>query len=188
MLHHVGTQFLETNRLVLRRYQISDADDMYRNWVTDPEVCRFWQWKPHKNIDETKTLLSGWISEYEKSDTYHWVIVLKKNAEAIGYLYLADIDDINNSLSIHYALSRKHWNKGIMTEACNCVMDFAFTVLGAQRIYSYHHKDNPASGRVLQKSGLRHIKTAYKEILEHEQISGEYCYYEITVSDWKVAK
>ena len=61
MLNHVGTQQLETDRLILRRHKMTDADDMYRNWVTDPEVCRFWQWKPHKNIDETKALLAGWI-------------------------------------------------------------------------------------------------------------------------------
>lgn len=46
MLHHVGTQRLETDRLILRRYDVADADDMFRNWVTDPEVSRFWGWTP----------------------------------------------------------------------------------------------------------------------------------------------
>ena len=67
-MNHAGTQLLETNRLVLRKYDSSDADDMYRNWVTDPEVCRFWQWEPHKDMEETKTLLAGWIQEYKKTD------------------------------------------------------------------------------------------------------------------------
>lgn len=78
-MNHAGTQLLETNRLVLRKYDSSDADDMYRNWVTDPEVCRFWQWEPHKDMEETKTLLAGWIQEYKKTDYYHWTIVLKKH-------------------------------------------------------------------------------------------------------------
>ena len=66
MLNHVGTEQLETNRLILRRHKMTDADDMYNNWVTDPEVCRFWSWEPHKNIEETKGLLAGWIEEYKK--------------------------------------------------------------------------------------------------------------------------
>ena len=58
---HIGTQTIETDRLLLRKYEITDSDDMFRNWVTDPEVSRFWCWKPHGNIDETKLLLQGWI-------------------------------------------------------------------------------------------------------------------------------
>ena len=87
ILNHVGTQRLETSRLVLRRHELTDADDMFRNWVTDPEVCRFWQWKPHISVDETRCLLKGWIEEYRKPDNYHWIIVLKEISQAIGYLY-----------------------------------------------------------------------------------------------------
>lgn len=52
MLNHVGTQIIETNRLLLRKHEITDAEDMFRNWVTDSEVSRFWGWEPHKNIKE----------------------------------------------------------------------------------------------------------------------------------------
>lgn len=51
MLNHVGTQTIETNRLILRRYDSKDATDMFYNWVTDPAVSRFWGWKPHENIE-----------------------------------------------------------------------------------------------------------------------------------------
>ena len=185
MLNHVGTQRLETSRLVLRRHELTDADDMFRNWVTDPEVCRFWQWKPHISIDETRCLLKGWIEEYRKPDNYHWIIVLKEISQAIGYIYFADIDVLNRSLSVHFALSRKYWKQGIMTEACKCVITFAFGVLGVEKVHSNHHVDNLASGRVLQKSGMKHIKTTYKQVQECERISGDYCYYDISFVDWK---
>jgi [ribosomal protein S5]-alanine N-acetyltransferase len=187
MLNHVGTQTLESSRLILRWHEMTDADDMYNNWVTDPDVCRFWQWEPHENVEETKGLLAGWIEEYNQSDTYHWIIVLKEISQAIGYIYLADIDDISNSVSVHFSLSKKYWNQGIMTEACKCVLEFTFNVLRAERVHTNHHIDNPASGRVQQKSGMKYIKTAYKQVPEYEQISGDYCYYEITSSDWKRA-
>lgn len=188
MLHHVGTRRLETERLVLRKHRMSDAGDIYHNWAADPEVCRFWQWEPHKNPEETKAYLSSWIEKYANPDYYHWIIVWKSTLQAIGYLYLSDIDDINNSVSVHDALSRTYWNRGIMTEACQCVMHFVFAVLGAERIHSYHHIDNPASGRVLQKSGMHYIQTKYKSFLDCESICGDYCYYEMTSSDWAAAK
>ncbi len=187
MLKHVGTEQLETNRLILRRHEMTDADDMYENWVTDPEVCRFWQWSPHKSIEETKTFLADCIKDYIKLDYYHWIIELKNTSEAIGYIYLADIDDTNNSMSVHFSLSQKHWKQGIMTEACKSVLWFAFSVLGAKKVYSFHHIENPASGKVMQKSGMRYIKTEYKLRPECERISGEYCFYEIIKQDWEMA-
>jgi ribosomal-protein-alanine N-acetyltransferase len=190
MLNHVGTEQLETNRLILRQHRMTDADDMHNNWVTDPEVCRFWTWEPHENMEETKAVLAEWIEDYRRIDTYHWIIVLKSISQAIGYIYLADIDNTNDSVSVHYALSQKYWNQGIMSEACKRVIDFAFGVLGAEKVHSHHHIENPASGRVMQKSGMRYVKTAYKELVpKHitgsERLSGKHCYYEIESSDWK---
>ena len=179
MLNHVGTKKIETARLILRRHELTDATDMYNNWTTDPEVSRFWSWEPHKNIDETKTLLKGWVKEYAKLDTYHWIIELKRAAQAVGYIYLSDIDDTSNSASVHFALSRKYWKQGIMTEACKAVIDFAFHVLQARKIHTHHHVDNTASGRVMQKCGMQYLKTAYKNVPDCPQISGDYCYYVI---------
>ena len=181
----MGTQTLETDRLLLRKYELTDADDMFRNWVSDPEVCRFWGWKPHENIEETKALLQGWMNDYDKKDNYHWVIVIKELSEAIGYIYLNGINNEDRSASIHYLVSRKFWNQGIMTEACRAVLDFTFHKVGITKIHSYHHVDNPASGKVMKKSGMHYLDTKYKDIPECRHISGYYCFYEITLNDWK---
>lgn len=184
MLNHVGTQIIETERLILRRFDDNDAKDMFDNWATDPEVSKFWCWKPHKNIEETKSLLLNWIKEYSNLKTYHWVIILKSNLQAIGYIYINEFDDFNNNCEIHFALSRHYWNKGIMSEACKGVMLFAFKVIGIENIYTQHHIDNHASGRVMQKCGMSYIKTIYKQILDCEQISGNYCCYVISKKDF----
>ena len=183
MLNHSGTRTLETRRLILRRHGISDADDMYKNWVTDPEVSRFWTWLPHKNIGETKALLAGWMGEYARPDYYHWIIVLKHINEAIGYIYLTAGDAADAVLSVHYALGRGYWNRGIMTEACLRVIDYAFAELNAEKIESWHHIDNPASGRVMEKSGMKHVKTQFRPFPDCERLSGSYRYYEIANPD-----
>ncbi len=183
MLNHVGTETIETERLILRRYDNNDATDMFDNWVTAPEVSKFWGWKPHENIEETKSLLLGWIEEYSNLETYHWVIVLKNISQAIGYIYINAFDD-NNNCEVHYALSQKYWNQGIMSEACKRILSFAFSVVGVENVRTRHHIDNPASGRVMQKCGMRFIKTAYKQVPDCDQISGDYCFYEISKNDY----
>ena len=161
---------------------------MYNNWVTDPEVSRFWDWQPHENIDETESFLIRWIEEYEKIDTYHWVIVLKEISQAIGYIYFNEFNDSDGSAEVHCALSRKYWNQGLMSEACKAVLDFAFAVLKMNKINSRHHIANPASGAVMKKCGMQYIKTEYRTVPDCEQISGDYCYYEIILSDRECAK
>ena len=51
----------------------TDADDMYNNWASDTECCKYLEWNVHKNIDETKTLLEFWIKAYDEG-CYNWVV------------------------------------------------------------------------------------------------------------------
>ena len=64
MLIHKGTQELDTERLRLRRYNLSDAAYMYKNYATDEQVTKFLNWKPYKNIEEIKLFIQDVINEY----------------------------------------------------------------------------------------------------------------------------
>lgn len=175
-MRHLGTATLKTGRLILRPYRLSDAEDMYQNWVTDAEVTRFWGWAPHTDIGETRALLAGWTREYDDPRTYHWVLEHIATGEAVGYIYLSEIDDEARSAAVHYLLSRRYWNQGLMTEALRRVLAFALETAGFACIHTRHHADNPASGRVMQKAGMRYERTAYRE-MDPERLSGEYRYY-----------
>ena len=179
MIHHKGTQTLETDRLILREYKIEDAEDMYKNWVTDHEVTRFWGWDPHKNIEETRSVLHSWIEDYQKMDNYHWVIESKKLSEVIGYIYLNEIDEIESCAAVHYLLSRKLWGQGIMTEACGSVLSFAFIGIGFHKIKTRHHEMNPASGRVMEKCGFSFKYKEYKVFEDCPKLNGMYLFYEV---------
>lgn len=176
-MRHVGTKTLETDRLRLRRYRMSDAEAMFCNWTADAEAARFWSWEPHADVSETKKLVGQWMEAYNSPDCYHWVIADRQTDEAIGYIYLDDIDDAESSASVHYLLCRKLWNRGLMTEACRWVIGFALDEVGFRVIRSHHHAENPASGRVLQKCGLRCIGEEYREY-EKAQLCGLYYLYE----------
>ena len=56
-MNKAGTQRIETDRLILRRFRSEDAEDMYENWASDPEVTRFLTWPTHSSVDVTKAIL-----------------------------------------------------------------------------------------------------------------------------------
>ena len=177
-MRHLGTTALETDRLRLRRYRMSDAEAVFRNWATDAQAARFWTWEPHADVSETEKLLEQWIAAYDSPEYFHWVIADKQTDEAIGYIYLDDVDAKEGSASVHYLLCRRLWNRGLATEACRRVVGFALEEAGFRIIRSRHHTENPASGRVLQKCGLICIGEEYREY-EKAQLCGKYRLYEI---------
>lgn len=189
MINHIGTQVVQTERLILRRYQLSDAQGLFLNWVTDGEASRFWGWSPHKDIEETKTLLKEWIKQYDRLSVYHWAVLYKENNQAIGYIYLNTLDEEKKCAAINYLIGRKYWNKGFATEACKAIIGHVFSQIGLQTIHAHHHADNPASGRVMQKAGMRFVKEEYRAFPKGEEsLNGRYCYYTVSANDWNETK
>ncbi|MBR6323166.1 MAG: GNAT family N-acetyltransferase, partial [Lachnospiraceae bacterium] len=73
-MNHCGTKQLETKRLILRPFRMEDAEAMFRNWASDPEVTKFLTWPTHKSAEVTGRILAEWIPQYRKDDYYHWAI------------------------------------------------------------------------------------------------------------------
>ena len=59
---------LETERLILRRFTLDDADAMYRNWASDDEVTKYLTWPAHSSVDITKMVLADWVESYKNDD------------------------------------------------------------------------------------------------------------------------
>lgn len=144
---------LETDRLILRPFEIDDAEDMYNGWANDPEVTKYLTWDTHKDIEVTKMLLNMWISEYEKPERLNFAIVLKSEEKLIGGIdvvgYLGGAD---GTPVIGYNLSRRYWGCGYMTEACKCLIGYLFSK-GYTDIRIDAMPENTASIRVIEKCG-----------------------------------
>jgi len=158
-LTHKGTVTLETERLILRRFTVDDAEAMYRNWASDPLVSEYMTWYPHESVAFTQDLLSGWVMDYEKENHYFWCIVLKENGEPIGSISVVGMNEQAVSAEIGYGMSRAHWGKGIMPEALCAVLRFLFAETGFYRLHAKHDVRNPKSGRVMEKCGLQYEGT-----------------------------
>lgn len=153
MLNHKGTKTIETERLILRPFVMEDAEAMFRNWASDEEVTKFLSWQAHKSIEETKTVVARWVGC--GAGDYKWAITLKENGvEVIGSLCIARIDESIRMAHFGYALGRRWWNRGIMTEALGAVIGYLFDEVGFNRIESRHDVENIGSGAVMRKCGM----------------------------------
>ena len=84
-MQHTGTQRLETERLILRRYEKRDAAAMYRNWASDDEVTKYLMWPTHSGLEISQSVMDDWVNQYSDEKTYHWAICVKEHGdEPIG--------------------------------------------------------------------------------------------------------
>lgn len=141
---------LETKRLILRPFESSDKEAMYNNWASDEEVTKYLTWNHHTNILETENILNMWITQYEKPERINFAITLKETNELIGGIDV--VGYLDGIPVIGYVLSRNFWNYGYMSEACNEVIKFLFS-LGYDTIRIDAVKENIASNKVIQKCG-----------------------------------
>ena len=154
-MNKTGTQRLETHRLILRRYRLEDAEDMFSNWASDPEVTRFLTWPPHKSVDVTRYLLNDWISRYEDGRFFNWAIELKETGSVIGNIAVTILHEETDAAELGYCMGRAFWGRGIMPEAIRAVTDYLFDVAGLNRVEASHDVNNPKSGRAMEKAGLK---------------------------------
>ena len=155
-MYHRGTVELETERLILRKFRQEDAQDMFDNWANDKNVTKHLSWLPHGSVDCTKKCLEAWITGYEKDSMYQWAIVPKEYGKVIGSVSAMNVNEKDSRCGIGYCMSKSYWNKGIMTEALKTVIKFLFYQVGFNRIQAMHHVENPASGKVMQKVGMKY--------------------------------
>ena len=144
---------LETNRLRLRPFREEDAEAMFSGWASDPEVTKYLTWNTHESIGVTRAILRQWIEEYEKPARLNFAIELKDTHELIGGIDVVGyLNGVTGTPVIGYNLSRKFWNKGYMTEACKCLIDYLFTK-GYSEIRIDAMSENLASIKVIEKCG-----------------------------------
>lgn len=153
-MNHKGTVRIASERLVLRRFEISDVDAMFANWASDAEVTRYMTKSFHKSKEVTAMVVKDWTDGYLDSNFYQWAIELKSTKEIIGSISAVKICEKSGEVEIGYCIGKKWWNNGYTTEAFTSVINFLFDQVGAIRICAKHDTNNPASGRVMQKCGL----------------------------------
>lgn len=182
-MKHCGTQKLESERLILRRFVIDDAAAMYRNWASDDEVTKYLMWPTHTSVDVSRAVLTDWANSYSDEKYYQWAVVLKENGdEPIGSISAVHMNEDISMVHIGYCIGKAWWHKGITSEALKTVMEFFFDEVEVNRIESRHDPGNPNSGKVMEKCGMKYEGTMRSADRNNQGIC-DACYYAMLRSD-----
>ena len=145
---------IETERLILRPLTLDDAPACF-SWNSDERVTKFMSYSTYTDISQTV----DWIKSALKDETeWTWAIVLKDENKTIGSCGIGPSAEIKGYWGIGYNLHYDYWRKGYCTEAMRAVIDFAHKSLGANKICGEHAEENPRSGRVMEKCGLKFFR------------------------------
>ena len=174
---------LETEDLVLRKPLRRDAKDIFR-YASDEQVARYVLWEPHRSLAETRGFIRELRSRIRAGCPSSWAVVLRETGTVIGTIGFVWYSAENHSAELGYSFAREYWNRGFATQALKAVIDVSFRSLPLNRLEAQHDVRNPASGRVMQKSGLRQEGILRGRILN----KGEYvdvALWSILRSDWE---
>lgn len=153
----MNTPTLKTERLILRKFTENDFDAMYKIF-SDVDVNKFLPWFPLKTIEDVKTFyIEQYDKKYKQEKAYNYAICLKEDNRPIGYINVS----MNESYDFGYGLSKELWNKGIITEAGRVVIE-QLREAGIPYITATHDINNPRSGKVMQKLGMKY-QYSYEE-------------------------
>lgn len=179
--------YLETERLILRRLTGADVENLFV-LDSDPAVMRFINGgKPTpREVIETETL-PQLLGFYGRAPEYGlWAAIEKSTGEFIGWLSLRCDEGDLEKVELGYRLRQSAWGKGYATEGSQALVDKAFSELGAQRVFATRMTVNSASIRVMEKAGLKYVRTfheSWPETIEGTQ-EGD-VEYALTRSEWE---
>lgn len=144
---------LETERLILRRWNESDAANLYK-YARDPNVGPIAGWPPHQSIEESENIIRNVLSGAEA-----YAICLKTDNKAIGAIELklkghTDMTDRDDECELGYWLGKPFWGQRVMPEAAREILRYAFEDLGMNTVWCGYYDGNSKSKRVQEKVGF----------------------------------
>ena len=140
---------INTDRLILRKFEKSDSYYMFANWGNDEECCKYTNMKAAESVNICKNRINLWEKYYNKG-LFMWAVCLKENNEPIGMIGF----ELSEKPEISVTVSIKYNNHGYATEALYAVLQYGTKNLGVKGFWGYHFTENAGAGRVMQKAGM----------------------------------
>ena len=149
------TKVLKTDRLILRRWEESDAEDLYK-YASDPAVGPIAGWPAHQSLDESREVIKNVFNGKEA-----YAICLKEDGKAIGAIELklnghTDMTERDDECELGYWLGKPFWGQGLMPEAAREILRHAFENIGMSKVWCGYYEGNTKSKRVQEKVGFKY--------------------------------
>ncbi len=156
MLNRTFTPFpvLTTERLTLRQLVINDEQEIF-TLRSDSEINKYLDRQISNTIDDARDFINKVNENINKSDSLYWAITLSDKNILIGTICLFSFSDENDKCEIGYELLTNFQGQGIMKEAVEKVIDYAFNTIRVQKIEAFFHRDNQSSIKLLEKFSFR---------------------------------
>ena len=153
------SRILETERLILRRWEESDAEDLYK-FASNPDVGPIAGWPPHQSLDESKDVIKNVLNGKEA-----YAICLKEDGKVIGAIELklnghTDMTEKDDECELGYWIGKPFWGQGLMPEAANELLRHAFEDIGMSKVWCGYYEGNIKSKRVQEKVGFKYQWTS----------------------------
>lgn len=179
--------FLETQRLVLRRFSLADADNLV-SLDADPDVMRFVSGGIPTSREEIENeYLPAFLGYYRRYEGYgFWAVIEKATGEFLGWFHFRPGKDAApGEVELGYRLRKSAWGRGYATEGSRALIRKGFTEFGVQRVVAEAMAGNQASRRVMEKAGLTLVRT-FRQPSLHPGGGGrlEVVQYGLDKSDW----
>ena len=146
---------LETERLRLRKFEVDDAPQVFRNYANNPNVTKYLTWPTHSSVEGSYGYTNYVVKNYETGRSYEWAIVPKDFGEVIGSISIVRIREEKDDVEIGYCIGEAFWHQGITSEALQAVLGFVKKEMKPKRIFAVHDVNNPHSGDVMKKCGMK---------------------------------
>jgi len=165
---------IETERLIIRPYALTDLDDLYAV-VSEPD---FYQFIPEDvpSRDDVRRIIEWSIRCNEKNTLtkihkLNLAIVDQKRQTLIGYCGLGPDDVKETEVELYYGISEAYRGQGIAYEAAQALLKYAFNKIGLLKVVAVVHPENVASLRIVDKLGMNYDYTynnLYPELKDFE--------------------
>lgn len=143
-------QRIDTERLVLRRPRMADAEPIFVRYASDEAVTKFMSWPTHHSVETTEKVVADWIAQWEQEDRGGPYVIEAEN-ELIGCTGFERSND--KVASTGYVFAQECWGKGYASEALGALVDLARQT-GVMRLFAYCHHEHVRSTRVMEKNGF----------------------------------
>lgn len=179
---------LETDRLLLRSFQLSDLDD-FVTYRSDPEVARYQSWEAPYSREAGVALIQEMMRKpgLTSGEWYQIAIQLKENSKLIGDCAVHLTELIPTQAEIGFTLSRSYQGKGYAREAVHCLLEHLFQDLHLHRVSAICDAENRSAARLLAGLGMRQEGYFLENIWFKGQWGSEYAF-ALLQREWKLSK
>jgi RimJ/RimL family protein N-acetyltransferase len=157
----------QTERLLAKPSAIEDAKVVFEDYASDPTVAKYMTWTPHRNVDDTKEFLRRCERVWSEGSAFPWSLWCRQDGAFVGVI---EIRVGTSAVDLGYALVRRWWHQGLMSEAVTAVVHWALAQPTIYRVWATCDIDNVASARLLERVGMER-EGVLRQWLVHPNVS-----------------